>query len=125
MPRDRLPQRRRRHRVNIRSASSAVQARASTERLLLTIPCPLHAVLIIPPVTVFADRTFSVGRCDRIARVGGSRPLVSTAFPFVRPTVASEERVWFNHAVAAPVAANCTGGVDEGKHDSSHAALFY
>jgi len=111
MPSVRLPRRQRQHRVKSRSAASVKHAHASNERLLLTTPRPRHAALVMPPGLISADRSFSVGRCDRVASVGRSRPLASTAFPFVQFTVTSEDGGLF---MQAAVAANRAVEMDEG-----------
>jgi len=116
-----VPRRQRQHRVKSRSAASVKHAHASNERLLLTIPYHRHAALVMPPRLISVDRSFPVGRCDRVASVGGSRPLASTAFPFVQFTGASEDGGLF---MQAAVAANRAGEMDEDKLDSSHVPLF-
>jgi len=117
MPPVRLPRRQRQHRVKSRSAASVKHAHARSERLLLTIPRLRHVTLVRQP----AHGSFSVGRCDRVASVGGSRPLASMALPFVQFTMPSANGGSFMQAV---VAANRAGEMDEDKLDSSHAPLF-
>lgn len=121
MPPVRLLKRRRRRRFNNASAPSAIQAHASTESLPRTLSNPHRTVLAIPSVSTAADRSFSLDDRDRVASVGGRRPLVSTVFPSVHP-VALDEMDSFMYARAVSAAASSTGGVDGGKPDSPYAS---
>ena len=126
MPSGRLPQRQRqrRHRVNRRSAAPAIQTHPRTKIPLLTTPHRHHNVPVVPSVPISADRPSFVGHSDRVAGAGGSRPLVSTDFPFLQSTVAPEEGDSFMPAAAVSAAANRAGGMDDGKSHRLYVGHF-